>query len=326
MGTNVCFAQKHAPASFTIAFYNVENLFDTIDNPQKNDEEFTPRGRLKYTEEVYKQKINNLAHVINNLPGGTNNSPAIIGLAEIENDNALKDLLNDPQLKEKQYRYILYESPDIRGVDVAMLYDPSVFQVCNTRSIPILLDIESTRDLLFVSGILFNDTVHILVNHWPSRRGGVSETIDKRIAAAMVNRKVIDSLLNINSSSKIIVMGDFNDNPTSESVVDVLKTSGETSKLSSKVLYNPWLSKYRAGLGTAAYNDHWDLFDQVLLSKQCLKNKAWKFDKAEIYAPQFLIQQSGKYKGYPLRSFSGTRWMNGYSDHLPVFLSFHLSH
>ncbi|WP_276133456.1 endonuclease/exonuclease/phosphatase [Polluticoccus soli] len=307
-----------------IAFYNVENLFDTINDPNTDDDAFTPKGTYKYTNDIYKQKLHNTAFVIKQIAeSGT--APAVVGLAEVENGGVLTDLVNNDQLKVYGYKHISYNSPDPRGIDVALLYQPKLFKPLTSKPIAVRIEnnghTETTRDILFVTGILNGDTVHLFVNHWPSRREGKGETAPKRKQVAAVNKQIIDSLMKRNPLSKIIVIGDLNDDPTDESIVSTLNANSGRERIIPYSLYNPWATLYTSGHGTTAYQNKWNLFDQVIISRAFLKkNNGWQFLKAEIFNKEFLITRSGKQQGYPYRSWRGYHWMNGYSDHLPVLL------
>ena len=313
----------------TIAFYNVENLFDTINDPNKNDEA-SPMMELKSgRKEIYLKKVQNMASAISKIGEKTSrNSPAIVGLSEVENRTVIEDLINDASLKTKNYGIVHYDSPDERGIDVALIYQKALFQPTNTSSHELKLSRRSsgrpdyTRDVLLVSGYLENDLIHILVNHWPSRSGGEARSRSKREAAAALNRNLIDSLQNINPKYKIFVMGDLNDNPTNSSLKKFLKTSGNKSTVEYKGLFNPMEIFFKKGLGSNAYRDAWSLFDQIIVSKSLLGNdySSFKFYKAGIFNEQFLITKKGQYKGYPFRSFSWGGFTDGYSDHFPVFI------
>jgi hypothetical protein len=311
-----------------LAFYNFENFFDTVDDPRKFDEDFTPSGEYHYTSALYQAKLHNLATVLNVLGTDvTPDGPAIIGAAEIENDQVLKDLVSMPEIRARHYGFVHFESPDSRGIDVALLYNPRYFTVLRARAL--YTDISQygekggkTRDVLYVTGILAGDTVHIFVNHWPSRRGGEAASAPLRAVAARVSKRVIDSLMLSNSQSRVLLMGDLNDDPVSPSVTQVLGAKGDKDKVKTTELYNPWVSFYNKGIGTLGYNDSWNLFDQLMLSGQWLinDNKHWRFYKAEVFNKDFLKVKFGQYKGYPLRSFDGPNWINGYSDHFPVLV------
>lgn len=306
-------AQK-AGHFYPVAFYNVENLFDTIDNPSKRDEAFTPAGDFKYTTAVYNKKLQNIAHVIAGLKAD------IIGLAEVENDSVLKALTLQPAIKKNNYRYISTKGADPRGINVALLYNPVRFKLLHHASVAVPLSQDTTRDILFACGILAGDTIYILVNHWPSRWDGKQKTQPYRVQAATINKHIADSLLSENSLRKILVMGDLNDNPDDSSILHVLKTASEKENLQPGTLYNPWFNIYKTGNGTLLYKKHWDLFDQILLSPSFLHTGGLLYRKAEICRYDYLFTQTGRMKGYPHRSFAGTSWIYGYSDHLPVMI------
>lgn len=314
-----CGAQPHNKTktanSYTIAFYNVENLFDTIDNPDTYDEDFTPKGAYRYTEKVYQQKLNNIATVISKLE---KEAPVIVGMAEIENNNVLHDLTNTTILKKYNYNYISYNSPDSRGIDNALIYRSDFFKVLNSRPVRIANTKMRTRDILYVCGILDNDTLHLLVNHFPSRREGVSQSDPKRAVVARVNKSIADSLLDLDPDANIIIMGDMNDNPDDASITEVLYANDNRQNY----LYNPWLDIYRSGKGTSVYHRKWDLFDQMIISKGMLDDEGLKYDKAEIFDADFIRNDYHGDDAYPKRSFKGRQWNNGYSDHLPVMLHF----
>ena len=311
----------------TIAFYNLENLFDTTDDPGKFDES-SPIMELKTDREnVFKLKIRNMAKVILDIGKDiTNTYPTIIGVAEIENRTVLEHLLNDSLLIDKDYGITHYESPDARGIDVALLYQKKLFTPTNTsKHVVKIYDAETgnriyTRDVLLVSGFLENEPIHILVNHWPSRRGGEAKTRKNRMTAASVNKRITDSLQATNPYAKIIIMGDLNDDPINASLKKILKTKKTIEKLDIKDLYNPYEDFYKYGLGTTAYRDSWSLFDQIIISKPLTEKEfsTYRFYKAAIYNKDYVITKSGKYKGYPMRSFSNGIFSNGFSDHFPV--------
>lgn len=303
-----CTAQEEKQRC-AVAFYNVENLFDTVDDPATMDDEFTPEGRYRYTDKVYQHKLHNIATVIRELDA------VLVGLAEIENSTVLKDLVARPQLKKHNYGYIQYDSPDPRGIDVALLYNPEYFKVIRSEAIPVTMKGMATRDVLYVKGVLDGDTVHIHVVHWPSRSERLKESIPKRRAAAIVTEKSVRGILAANPKAKIIVMGDMNDNPDDESVSKVLGAKNDKNAR----LYNPWTVYYKEGKGTTVYHRQWDHFDQVILSRAFLDGEGWRYEKAEIFDAAF-IRNQGFEDAYPLRSFKGYHWNSGYSDHLPVIL------
>ncbi len=321
-------AQKKTFKIHTVGFYNLENLFDTINDPLKFDE-YSPIMELKANRaEAYKQKVKNMARVISEIGKDlTKNSPAIMGVCEVENRSVLNDLINDSSLIEKDYGIVHFDSPDARGIDVALLYQKQIFTPINSTTYELKIyddqDQEriTTRDQLVVSGELEGDLIHIIVNHWPSRRGGEMRSRSKRVAAAKLNKHIIDSLQSKDPYSKIVLMGDLNDNPNDKSLKEVLKTEYKRKKVDFKGLFNPFENFYRDGLGTTAYRDIWSLFDQIIVSKPFLDKDytSFKFYKAGIFNQNYLITSNGKYKGYPFRSWSSGVFSNGYSDHFPVY-------
>ena len=327
--TNIEAQSKRSFKVHTIAFYNVENLFDTINDPSKYDER-SPIMELKTAQsEIYKKKVRNMANVISKIGAETSrNAPAVIGICEVENRSVVEDLANDPELISKNYGIVHYDSPDERGIDVALMYQKALFRPLNSSAHQTKLADNSsdgrdyTRDVLLVSGYLQGDLIHVLVNHWPSRSGGEARSRSKREAAAAVNKRLVDSIQKQNPYAKIFVMGDLNDNPTNSSLKKVLKTKGDKKKVGFKELYNPMEGFFKKGLGSNAYRDAWSLFDQIIVSKPLLEEdySSFRFYKAGIFNAQFLITKKGQYKGYPFRSFSWGGFTDGYSDHFPVFV------
>ena len=311
-----------------IGFYNLENLFDTEDDPLIDDSEFLPTGKKLYTETVYQDKLGNLAEVLSQLgKQETNDGLAIIGVAEIENKKVLEDLTAQPLLKDRKYQIVHYNSPDARGIDVGLLYNPLYFKVL--QSAPLNVPHKDpdgssrpTRDVLWVYGLFNGEPLHVFVNHWPSRRGCEEASAPGRKLAAGIAKEKIDSITAAYPNSKIVVMGDLNDDPLSPSVVDVLYASGDASNLKKGQLYNPWTEYYKKGIGTLAYQDAWNLFDQVIISQPFLKKEqeGFFFQKAVIFNKPFLLQKSGKYRGYPLRTYDFDNYISGYSDHFPVYI------
>lgn len=311
-----------------IGFYNFENLFDTLDNPEILDEEFTPAGAKLWTSKLYKEKLSRLASIIEKMGTElTPDGPAILGIAEVENRGVLEDLVKQPGLKDRQYRIIHYDSPDKRGIDVAMIYQPKYFIVDNAQSIELNLFRLSgekiyTRDVLLVSGQFRGEPFHVLVNHWPSRSGGEKASAHLREGAASQVRNLVDSLLAVNPANKIIVMGDLNDDPVNASVKHLLRAIPKESRMKPGDLYNPMYGFYKKGYGTTAWRDAWSLFDQIIISQTLIHdhNQGYRYLKARVMNERFLVQPSGQFKGYPLRSFVGNSYMGGYSDHFPVYI------
>lgn len=301
---------------YAVVFYNVENLFDVIDDPEVNDNEYLPSSPKFWSNRKYKRKLKNIAFVIRNLHEETNNIPFLIGLAEIENAKVLQDLVNHDEVKDFSLDYIHFDSKDARGIDVALLYNSLQFRVIASKIFKIDYEKselkEPTRDILYVKGDFNNHEIHVLVNHWPSRREGVKETAFKRMAASKTVSQILKDIYVVDPKAFIVVMGDFNDNPNNESI---------TSLIHSASLSNPVAKLWSWSTGTLMHQKKWFLFDQILISKHFLKSDVFDLDSAEIYKPQFLRVEKGKFKGAPKRSFIGNKHLSGYSDHFPVFLS-----
>lgn len=327
--TTVC-SQKEYKIR-TIAFYNLENLFDTINDPKTKDE-YSPILELKENRsKVYWDKIEKLSTVISKIgKEKTSTSPAIIGVCEVENENVLQDLVNTDNLKEKRYGIIHFDSPDGRGIDVALLYQeryfkPIHYEVFNPK---IYLDNKKiyTRDILLVSGYLDDEFIHIIVNHWPSRRGGEVKSRPMREKAAYRVTKIIEKVRVNDKNAKIIIMGDFNDDPINTSFKRVLKTKKKINKVKQNDIYNPYEKMFANGLNTLGYRDNINLFDQILVSSPLINTKhkkdffSYKMFKSAIFNKRFLTQKRGRYKGYPFRSFSNGQYTGGYSDHYPVYM------
>lgn len=314
----------------TIAFYNIENLFDTENDPFTFDDDRTPEGKDAWTPEKYNDKVKNIARVLSEI--GTETAqipPAIIGLCELENRNVIEDLINHEYLLGANYGIVHYDSPDRRGIDVALIYQKNLFTPINSHSRRLLIyDLEDpskrvyTRDQLVVSGIFEGEKMHFIVNHWPSRSGGEARSSYKRERAAWLNKQIIDSLYYIDPYSKIITMGDFNDDPTNKSLKKGLQTKGHQSKTNFQELFNPMESMHKKGIGTLAYRDSWNLFDQIILSRSFLEQDytGFNFYKAGIYNKNYLITPSGQFRGYPFRSYDYGGYTGGFSDHFPVYV------
>lgn len=315
----------------TVAFYNLENLFDPVNDPEKYDEA-SPIMEMAESlrADVYKDKLKNMAKVIAEIGTDvTGQSPAVIGVCEIENRKVLEDLVNEPALINENYGIIHYDSPDSRGIDVALLYKKSLFIPTKTSSHELLIYDKSnpdkrilTRDQLLVTGLLDGDKMHFIVNHWPSRSGGEARSRFKREKAAALNKKIIDSLQAEDPYAKIITMGDLNDGPYNTSVKEVLGAKAEKEEVKLKGLYNPMENMQKKGIGTIAYRDSWDLFDQMIISEPLLSNdySSYRYYRAGVFNPHYLANPRGKYKGYPFRSFSDGSFSGGYSDHFPVYV------
>ena len=314
----------------TVGFYNLENLFDTINDVTKNDEASPIMAIKGDKQKIYWDKISKLSDVILQLGAEkTKTSPVILGVAEVENKKVLDDLVNSKNLKNKNYDIIHFDSPDKRGIDVALLYQkryfkPIHFEAFNPR---IYKDNRKvyTRDILWVSGYLDDELIHILVNHWPSRRGGKAKSSQLREKAAYKVTQIIEQIKKNDPVPKILILGDFNDDPINASLKKVLKTTSKKTHIQEGDLYNPFENMFRKGFNTLGYRDNINLFDQIIITSNLLDTgekdfTSFKMFKAGIFNKQFLTQKKGRYKGYPFRSFSSGKYTGGYSDHYPVYM------
>ncbi|MCM1004875.1 MAG: endonuclease/exonuclease/phosphatase family protein [Prevotella sp.] len=317
-------AQSRKGKVYGVAFYNLENLFDTINNNGKYDLEFSPKGAKKWNGDKYWKKIHNMAYAISQMKTKTTpHGPAILGVSEVENISVLNDLVNDPQIKERGYKVIHHDSPDARGIDVGLLYNPKDFRplrITNHRLHIDSLPYFKTRDQMCVVGLLGGDRVAFIVNHWPSRRGGTEQSSWLREAAAALTKQIADSLLNVDPNIGVIMMGDLNDYPNNRSVTEVMKAKKKEADVAPGEFFNPFWKLFDDGIGSYIYRGGWGLFDQIMLSYNMTQqgNCPLKFQGAIVHNHEFLRQQDGKYKGYPLRTFSDGAFINGYSDHFPT--------
>lgn len=321
-------AQEKKVATFGVAFYNLENLFDTINNNGKYDLEFSPAGSRKWDGRKYLSKINRLGYAISQMTTKTTpKGPAVIGVSEIENITVLEDLVKSEPIREWGLKIVHHDSPDRRGVDVGLLYNPAMFRVLKVENYK--LEIPElphflTRDQMCVIGLMGTrqtgfSRVAIIVNHWPSRRGGEAESSWLREAAAGLNAKISAELLEKYPDIGIITMGDLNDDPFNKSVSQILGAVRDIDKTQPGGFYNPFWEKLDRGIGSYIYRGSWNLFDQIIVNSNIVDGKCGlKFYAAEVLNKQFLLQQDGQYKGYPLRTFSSGVWTDGYSDHLPT--------
>jgi len=332
----------------TVAFYNFENLFDTINNPN-NDEEWLPNGSQNWTSKKYNQKLENLARVLSEIGTGENtNMPTIIGGCEIENRHVLEDLVKQPKLLAKDYGIVHYDSPDRRGIDVALLYQKKHFKPTSSANIPLLIynnaskvkekeketeedqadkdkiEVKSgervyTRDILLVTGFLDGEEVNILVNHWPSRSGGEKKSSPYREAAGRLARKVMDSIYKINPNAKIIAMGDLNDGTYNKSVKEGIGAKRKKEEVKEFGIYNPFEQMAKEGHASLFYRDAGDIFDQIMVSEPFIRKdySSFRYWKAGIYNKPYMITTAGQYKGYPLRHGANEV---GFSDHFPVYI------
>lgn len=309
-----------------VGFWNVENLYDTINDVWKNDEEFTPFGSNAWTGKRYWVKIDRLAEVISQMATDvTPDGLAVMGLCEIENKNVVKDIVNSPRLKKRNYQCVHIEGPDARGVDPSFIYNPAYFKFKKAVSYPVKMVTDSsykTRDILVVSGLFNGEAFSFLINHWPSRRGGEMASRPNRNSAAKTARHIADSITRTDANAKVIIMGDLNDDPVNDCVKKIIGTYGDINKSSDSSYYNPMENPYLKGIGTLAWQDSWNLFDQMMLNKNLIPGKyeTWQFYAVRIFNKDYIKSDFGNFKGYPFRTYSGGAYTGGYSDHFPVFI------
>lgn len=322
------FAQK----PHMVVFYNLENLFDTINDPDKLDEEFLPDGDKRWNSAKYQKKQSNIERVIFDMALINKNFPAVIGVSEIENRLVLEDLIAQPKMAHGNYRILHYDSPDRRGVDCGFIYRPDVFKLEGSKAHKFIMPGMQnfyTRDLVTMWGTIEGEPFFFLVSHWPSRLGGKEASDPKREAAAAQCRFIADSVRKANPNTKVVIMGDFNDDATDASLVEVLGTKSNIKKLEDGDLYSPYIDLLKAGYGTLGYRDAWNLFDNIVVSENLatgstgsLKLQQAKGSKfyGNIFSRPYMMQREGQYKNYPLRTFVGNNFQSGYSDHLPVYI------
>ncbi len=318
-----CSAQKKNVDYLKFVFYNCENLFDTIDDKHnKGDNEFLPENKLGWNSERYYTKIKNISHVIYNID--SLNFPALVGLGEIENKNVLNDIAKNSYLKKANYQYVHYESSDDRGIDVALLYNPSIIKVLYSRKVNVISDGRKLREILYAQVLAYkSDTLNVFVNHWKSRSGGTDETEFKRILYASALRKVVDSLFSRDISPKIIIMGDFNDEPNNKSVSEFLKAYPPDNFKGEKTLYNLFYPAYLNKQGSHYYSgSEWNMLDQIIVSGDLLfsdkKGLHFKNGSAEIFKRDWMLYRNKKGEKLPSRTYKNSEYFGGCSDHLPV--------
>lgn len=318
-------AQEKRYEVYGVGFYNLENLFDTIHDYGKNDYEYLPDGTNKWGTLKYTNKLKNMATVLNEM--ATDVIPvgmAAVGVSEVENSRVLEDLVNHEILAPRGWDFVHIEGPDKRGVDCALLYNPQLFKPVNSKLAPYTTEDNDTtyktRGFLIVSGEMGGELVHIIVNHWPSRYA----SSPARERAGVLVRDLKDSLLAEMPESRVIIMGDMNDDPDDKSLKTCLGALRDKDDIENATdLYNPWWDILRRrGHGTLKYRGKWNLFDQVILSGNLVNNDRSTLElyKTEIFSRNYLFQQEGRYKGNTLRTHAGGVWLNGYSDHLPVIV------
>lgn len=303
----------------TIAFYNIENLFDIYDDKFTNDNDFLPESDKKWTPKRYENKLRKLGFAMSQIgKEETGKPPVIIGLAEVENNLVLDDLISSQHLDDLHYDYVHFDSLDERGIDVALLYDKRYFEVIMSEIYPLNLyeadgTRDYTRDILYVTGNLEGERVHFLVNHWPSRNDGEVESEPKRMTASEKVVDIISLILTEEPLAKIVVMGDFNDDPTSNSIKNLVMAHDLYNTMETINLYKR---------GSLSHNFKWNVFDQILISTNFFEThgSTLSFVDANVFDADFLKQFHGPYKDTPFRTYVGKKYKGGYSDHFPTYM------
>lgn len=318
---------KAAKQPFVAMFYNIENLFDTVDDPKVNDDEFTPAGKVPWTEDRLNTKIKQIGQVMNDIASPA--MPDLVGFAEVENTLVLEMLTSSTSLSKNKYNIIHYDSPDERGIDVAMIYNPLTFKLISSEPLQVVLPgSDRTRDILYVKGKLKSgEILHVFINHWPSRREGAQLSEPNRMAAANVLRVKIDAIQKQEKSANILLLGDFNDEPSDKTITVGLKALSPELVLKSNDLCSLLYPEYQKGEGSLFYKD-WDLFDQIIVSGNMVTRKKGfrtSVDQAEIFRAEYLLFKYKEGESRPNRTMSSSKYFGGYSDHLPVYVKFNLN-
>lgn len=336
-----CLDAQKTKQNYVIGFYNLENLFDTYDDPVKNDDEFLPDGANRWTEAKYRKKLSNMAHVIAEMAKSNKRFHTILGVSEIENRLVLEDLVCEPEIASANYQIVHYESPDRRGVDVALLYRPDQFTLLDSESIPFTFEkgVEyadtdtayfRTRDILMVHGLLADEEFAFYVCHLPSRVGGKGGNLRSR--GAQIAYEHAMKMMEKHPDIKIVVMGDMNDNPTDESMAVCLHGKEKIEDVTPTDFYSPYLSMLKAGYGSLCYQGTWSIYDLELVNYnlaaapkgglriQPVTNNKKKWYDGVIFKRPWLTTQEGQYAGYPFRTFSNGAFVGGYSDHYPTYI------
>ena len=326
LGTNAAQAQRRYSV-YGIGFYNLENLFDTCHDAGKNDYEYLPDGTNKWTGLKYSHKLKNMAKVLAEM--GTDWLPGVgcaaIGVSEVENAKCLTDLCNQAPLKARNFKFVHIEGPDQRGVDCALVYNPSLFKVRSQQLVPYIYKLSkdaqrATRGFLVVKGVLGGEDVAIIVCHLPSRG---AESYYREEGGRQV-KEVKERLQKEDPNIKILIMGDMNDDPQDKSMAVALGAKRKIKDVPKNGLYNPWWDVLASGTGTLQYDGKWNLFDQIILSQNLLHQEGaddygtLKLRRHQIFRRDYLFQKDGRYKGNTLRTHAGGVWLDGYSDHLPT--------
>ena len=324
----VVHAQTQGKDYIRLMFYNVENFFDTMKDPSTNDRDFTPEGSMRWTPSRYLEKRNNIFRVTANV--GEWDPPALVGLCEIENRGVLNDLVKNTPLVKHPYSIIHKESPDPRGIDVGLLYRSDYLTCIGRQFIRVRFsdNRKRTRDILYATlCTALGDTLHVFVNHWPSRSGGVRQSEPGRILAASLVRQKVDSIFTHNSLANIVVTGDLNDSPLDKSLTVGLRALNDTSTAKPSALFNLSAYKMKESTGTIKYQGRWAIYDQMIVSGGLLRGSLrTEVDRCHIFRADYLFEPDNRYHGVkPFRTYIGLRYNKGFSDHLPVYLDIHIN-
>ncbi|WP_417213062.1 endonuclease [Bizionia sp.] len=308
------------PHTFTIAFYNTENLFDIYNDRSKHDRDYLPNSERRWTKKRYQNKLNKIGLAISKIGlAETGNLPSIIGLAEVENGKVIRDLLDTTHLKNSPYDYVHFNSKDERGMDVAFIYNTTKFTVTHSEIYAIQFERpeggdDFTRDILLVTGMLQGETISVLVNHWSSRREGTQLSEVKRLQASEKVSEIIKDIQTKQADAKIIIMGDFNDDPHCKSITQLIENNN---------LFNPMNTLRSYNRGSLVHHRKWHLFDQIMFTMPFFESRAnhLEFESANIFDADFLKEYKGRYRGTPFRTYAGEKHKGGYSDHFPVYMT-----
>lgn len=316
-----------------VVFYNLENFFDTADDPDIRDEEFTPGGAKKWSEGRYAKKLANIERVFYDMAALDKSYPAVIGVSEIENRNVLEDIVAAKKLAPAGYRIVHHDSPDPRGIDVAFFYRPDMFTLEGERAVRAVVPGRPefrTRDILTMWGRLDGEAFLFMVAHWPSRLGGKEASEELRLALGRQMRAIADSVTRLRPDTRVVMMGDLNDDPTDRSVAEGVGAKPKAKELQAGDFFAPYAEMLKAGYGTLAYGDAWNIFDNILVSANLVNagKGQWRLLKAggskyygHIFRRSYMVQQQGQFKGYPLRTYVGNNFQGGFSDHFPVYVN-----
>jgi hypothetical protein len=317
------FASCNLGKKYTVAFYNTENLFDTVNSGTKFDGEFTPDSTKNWNTVKYHKKISDLAHVISSI--NNKKLPVLMGMCEVENDLVLKDLVSDPQLKKADYQIIWEDGPDLRGIDCALLYKPTLFNLASYEMLPVRNPEDTlfkTRDIIYAKGFIGKELFHVFVNHWPSKRGGEEISVEKRNLAATVLRNKIDEIFKSDSLANIVIMGDLNDEPSSSSIKETLKALPNNQLPRPTDLVNLMYDESERGEGSYSYKNKWDMIDNLIVSGNLIIKKhgiKTPLDNGFVFHQPFMEYVNDKGQVSPNRTY-GKTYFGGISDHFPVYM------